>query len=190
MDITSAYAIGLGSCLGIMVLLSPVRRLVSVVCPISLELRHLSPIPQMIRYLSKWIAKHLTLPAVLRRGKYIDRWSRADIILTMMYLGTNMTYVLVYFPGMTQASHRAGRLSIINMVLLFTGPHLSFVADMLGVSIHTCRRLHVLAGLVAVLLAVFHAIVGAATEGAFSLETSRNLWALIVGLLSLMLCRD
>ncbi|KAB8218283.1 hypothetical protein BDV33DRAFT_205487 [Aspergillus novoparasiticus] len=50
---------------------------------------------------------------------------------------------------------------------------------MLGVSIRTCRRLHVLAGLVAILLAVFHAIVGAATKGTFSLQTPRNLWALI-----------
>ncbi|KAB8202950.1 hypothetical protein BDV34DRAFT_227847 [Aspergillus parasiticus] len=101
-----------------------------------------------------------------------------------------MTCVLVYFPGMTQAGFRAGRLSIINTILLFAGPHLSFVADMLGVSIRTCRRLHVLAGLVAILLAVFHAIVGAATKGTFSLQTPRNLWALIVGLLSLDLCRD
>ncbi|PIG82697.1 hypothetical protein AARAC_010893 [Aspergillus arachidicola] len=90
-----------------------------------------------------------------------------------------MTCVLVYFPGMTQAGFRAGRLSIINTILLFAGPHLSFVADMLGVSIRTCRRLHVLAGLVAIPLAVFHAIVGAATKGTFSLQTPRNLWALI-----------
>ncbi|KJK68090.1 Ferric reductase like transmembrane component [Aspergillus parasiticus SU-1] len=190
MDITLAYAIVLGSCLGIMVLLRPVRRFASVICPTSPELRHLPPLPQIIRYLSQWTAKHLTFQAVLRQGKYIDRWSRADIVLTMMYLGANMTCVLVYFPGMTQAGFRAGRLSIINTILLFAGPHLSFVADMLGVSIRTCRRLHVLAGLVAILLAVFHAIVGAATKGTFSLQTPRNLWALIVGLLSLDLCRD
>ncbi|KAE8329841.1 hypothetical protein BDV39DRAFT_202786 [Aspergillus sergii] len=129
-----------------------------VICSTSPELRHLPPLPQIIRYLSQWTAKHLTFQAVLRRGKYIHRWSRADIVLTMMYLGANMTCILVYFPGMTQAGFRAGRLSIINTILLFAGPHLSFVADMLGVSIRTCRRLHVLAGLVAILLVVFYAI--------------------------------
>jgi hypothetical protein len=189
MDITLAYAIGFGAMFGMMILIRPIYRLTQIVCPIVLEVRNLRATIAIARYLSRLVSGHFTFPTVLRRGKYIDRWSRTDVLLLLAYFGANVSCILVRFPGISEAGLRAGMLSLINMILLFAGPHLSFLADVLGVSIRTCRRLHIFAGLVSIVLAMFHAIVGAATKGKFSLEISRNLWALTVGVLPPALCR-
>ncbi|KAI6080158.1 ferric-chelate reductase [Hypoxylon rubiginosum] len=77
----------------------------------------------------------------------------------------------------SQAGLRAGTLSLINLIFLYAGPHLSFLADVLGVSLYTFRRLHASAGGAALALAIFHCIVGAAERGGFSFATSQNAFA-------------
>ncbi|KJZ69509.1 hypothetical protein HIM_11106 [Hirsutella minnesotensis 3608] len=64
-------------------------------------------------------------------------------------------------------------------MFLFAGPHLGFVADVLGAPLNCTRRLHASVGLVSVVLAVFHATVCAITKGMPSVHHSRELFAVV-----------
>lgn len=181
MDITLAYAIGLGSSLALMILLKLIRHFTKIAYINSPEVQHPGPIELMIGSMSGYVSKHVAYPTVISRGKYIERWSRMDVALLMLYMGANISCLFIRSAGVFEAGLRAGMLSILNVALLFSGPHLSFLADVFGLSIRTYRRLHVCTGIMSILLAVFHAVATTATNGKFPLEMSHNLWALIVG---------
>lgn len=59
----------------------------------------------------------------------------------------------------SQASLRAGTLSVINLAPLYAIPRLGALADLLGMALSTLRQIHPSAGVMAVLLAVFHVLV-------------------------------
>lgn len=83
-------------------------------------------------------------------------------------------------PQLSQAGLRAGTLSIVNLIPLFAGPHLSTLADLLGISLRTIRQIHRSAGIMAVLLAGFHVIVALGTGPAPDVTRSSDLFAIIV----------
>jgi hypothetical protein len=66
------------------------------------------------------------------------------------------------------------------MTPLFASPHLTFLADQLGVALKTVRQLHRSAGLMTVALGAFHVLVFASSRVTFPLNIARNLFAVIV----------
>ena len=66
------------------------------------------------------------------------------------------------------------------MIPLFAGAHLSFLADLLGFPLNTIRRIHRSAGLMAVALLLFHALVLVSDRTSFSLKVPEHLYGLIV----------
>lgn len=181
MDITLVYAIGFGSTLGLMILARPAYFLIRVLFPLAVELMQISPLLRIARYISRLVSRHLLYPTILRRGMIMDRWSRLDFLVLFIYMGANVACLAIQPQGISEAGLRAGILALTNAIFLFASPHLSFLADRLGVSIHTCRRMHVFVALVSFLLAAFHTIVGTATKGKYKLDTPQNIWALVVG---------
>ena len=94
-------------------------------------------------------------------------------------------YILLQLPGFHHlasrpSSLRAGTLSITNLIPLFAGPHLSTLADLLGVTLSMFRQIHRSAGVMAVLLAVFHVLVAVASRPSFALDLPQNLLAVII----------
>jgi predicted ferric reductase len=83
-------------------------------------------------------------------------------------------------PAIEQAGRRAGTLSLVNLIPVFAGPHLSTLADLLVLTLATFQQIHRSAGLMAVLLAVFHVLVALIPRPAFSLDLPQNLFAVIV----------
>lgn len=71
-------------------------------------------------------------------------------------------------------------LSLINMVPLFAGFHLSFLADLLGVSVSMYQHIHSSVGLMSFFLVLFHVLVAVTSGISFSLATGQDLFALIV----------
>lgn len=172
MDNTQIYAVGFGGLFATMMLF-PYLRYVS---PPALQL----PILQVARYISAFFSRHLTHRTLIRRRRFISRWSWAKALVMLIYFGINLSCLLVRFPGIDQLGLRAGTLSVINMTLLYTGPHLSFISDALGLSLDTYRRLHSSASLMSFVLAAFHATMGALNQGTVSLQDPKHLFALIV----------
>ena len=144
-------------------------------------------IAHSVRYLSPLISKHMFYRYSLRRHRLVGPWSRAGVLLQLIYVAGNITCIsLGVSPSrpqtstMSQAGLRAGTLSIVNLIPLFAGPHLGSFADLLGVNLSTIRQILRSAGVMAVLLAVFHTLVAIGSRRSFGLDLPQNLFAVIV----------
>lgn len=130
---------------------------------------------------SVMISKHLSFPYILSRHKLVGPWTRANVLLYMVYLAVNIFFVAYQGPSAVGFGRRAGTLSLINMGFLVLATHLSFLADILGVSLQTCQRIHRAVGYTTSGLLAFHIIVTLAIrQETFPLNDERNLFALIV----------
>jgi len=163
MNITQAYAIAAGGIFLIFVLAN---------CR-----PHMA---QLIKHVSLFTSKHLTYPHLISRHRFLGLWTRADVLVQLIYVAANVFCLSFQAPTVSQAGLRAGTLSLINMVPLFAGFHISFLADLLGVSITTYRRIHRSLGLMSFVLVLFHVLVAVTSGTSFSLATGQHLFALIV----------
>lgn len=124
--------------------------------------------------------KHLIYRHFLRRHRFLGPWTPADILIQLVYIAIN-SYCLGFWESpISRAGLRAGNLSLINMMPLFLGPHLSFPASLFGVSLDTYRLVHRSAGLMSVILLLFHVLTAVAVGTAFPLSESANRNGLIV----------
>lgn len=129
MNVPQFYAIAAG---GVFVLL--------------LIMKSVSAIQQFLRALAILVAKHLTYPFLVRRRRLLGPWSRADVLLQVTYLTINIFCLTFRVSSVKEVGARAGTLALINMAPLFFGFHLSFLADILGISLSNIRRMHRMMG--------------------------------------------
>ena len=154
-------------------------------CGIFLLLIYLNFRPQLAelaQFLRIPVLKHLAYPLVVRHQRHIGRWSRADILMQMTYLGVNIFCLCFKASSLSSAGLRAANLSLISMGVLYATPHLGFLTNILGLSWITVRRLHLSVGVMALLLLIFHVLTTAISGQAFSLDRPENMWAVIVGM--------
>ncbi len=174
MDVSQVYAIVIGGIFCVLLLLNG-----------------LPWIARLVRYLSRVMSKHMIYRYVLHRHRLLDPWSRAGVLLHLMYIAGNITclslglsHTNVQISTFSQAGLRAGILSVVNLIPLFAGPHLDLLADLLGLNLNTVRQIHRSIGVMTVLLVVFHVMVAVASRSSFALGLPRNLFAVIVSLQS------
>lgn len=131
---------------------------------------------------SLFISKHLIYPYILGRHRLLGPWSRAGILIQLTCITVNLFCLGFRTSNISEASLRAGSLSLINMTPLFAGPHLDFLADLIGFPLNTYRRLHRSAGLMSFACILFHVIVVMANRISFPLTVREHLYELIVRL--------
>jgi hypothetical protein len=147
MDITQAYALAAGG----IAFPFPCANLFSY-------------LPGFGHYVCLFMSKHLTYPYILNRHALLGPWSRADLLIQLVYLATNIFCLSFRVADISSAGLRAGTLSLINLIPLLSGPHLSFLADLLGIQLSTYRNVHRSAGFTAFALATFHVLTALATK--------------------------
>jgi hypothetical protein len=99
------------------------------------------------------IPEHVIYPYALERHRSVGS-SRSTFGL---YRGV---FCLGYqAASVSKAGLRTGTLSLISMVPLFAGPHLGFLADILGLSLNSLLRIHRSAGWMSFFLALFHVFI-------------------------------
>lgn len=91
-------------------------------------------------------SRHLTLPFAVHRNRLFGPWSRASVLLHASYVAVNVLLVLFRIESVTGAGRRAGELALVNLIFPLLATHLSFLADLLGITWRTCRRIHGAAG--------------------------------------------
>ncbi|RDH30835.1 hypothetical protein BDQ94DRAFT_161035 [Aspergillus welwitschiae] len=126
------------------------------------------------------ISRHLTLPFVVHRHRLWGPWSRVGVLLHVSYAAINVFLVLFRMESLASTGRRAGDLALINLIFPLSATHLSNLADLLGITWRTCRRIHRAAGWIAVALLSFHII--AAVQGrkfSFPLGEAQNLFTMI-----------
>ncbi len=163
MNIPQVYAIAAG---GVFVLL--------------LIMKSLSSVQHLFHALAILVAKHLTYPFLIRRHRLLGPWSRADVLLQVTYFMINMLCLTFRVGSVKEAGVRAGTLAMINMAPLFFGFHLSFLADILGISLSDFRRIHRMMGWMSLLLGLVHALVVIHGDPSFLRDMPTNLYAVIV----------
>ena len=163
MDNAKAYAIGIGSGFVLLILInfSPHVRL-------------------FMKKTSIWTNKYFAYPELVRRHRYIGPWSPADVVLQMCYVAINVFCLSFKTTSVQMAGLRAGTLSLVNMIPLFAGFHISFIADILGIRLALYRLIHRSAGTMSIILLVLHVLTAIASRNAFPLQVVENLWGLIV----------
>lgn len=162
MDITQIYAIAAGGIFFMFILAN---------C--------LHYISQLIKHASFFTFKHLIYPYLLNRHRFFGPWTRASVLVQLTYMTLNVFCVTFQVSTVSQAGLRAGTLSLINMIPLFAGPHHSFLADLLCVSLNAYRSVHCSAGLMSFVLALFH-VLASVSLASFSLAKGQYLFELLV----------
>ena len=165
MDITQKYAAAAGGVFFMFIVIN--------------LLPHITP---LIRHISLLTSKYLTYPYLIHRHRFLGPWSPADGLVQLVYLTGNIFCFSFRVSTISEAGLRAGTLSLINTIPLFAGPHLGFLADLLGVSLRTYRHVHRSAGLMSFALILFHVLVVVFSRASFPLDLPQNRSGLIVRL--------
>lgn len=92
----------------------------------------------------------------------------------------NMLCMTFRVSSVKEALGRAGTLAMINLTPSFFAFHLSFLADLLGVSLSDYRRIHRMTGRMSFFLSVIHALATLHGDPSFSRDIPKNLYAIIV----------
>lgn len=148
-----------------------------IVCVLLSRLRASS---NLIRRLMR---QHLLYPYLIRRHRLLGPWTRAAVLVQCCFVLANAFCISFKVSSIRDASQRAARLALLNLVPAYGGTHLSFLADTCGVSLHTIQVIHRSAGAMSVPLLAFHIATILALRTPFSLHVAENMWALIVSLL-------
>jgi hypothetical protein len=140
METTLIYSITLGAFFVLLILRLSIYHFTKAACPLLLELGNFPPIHAIVKFIYRLTSEHLIYPTTLRRGKYIDRWSRSDTLLLLAYFAINLSCILVPLPDIDQVCRRSGTLSVVNLLLVFAAPHLSFLVTLMSTSSCICRK--------------------------------------------------
>lgn len=163
MEIIQAYAIAVGGVFSIYFVIA--------------ILPYLKP---FIAKISLFAFKHLIYPQFLRRHQLLGPWTLAGTFIQLTYIAINVFCFSFRVSSISNAGLRAGNLSLINIMPLFLGPHLSFLAGLFGVSLDTYRLVHRSAGIISVMLLLFHVLTAVAVGAAFPLSEPANRYGLTV----------
>jgi hypothetical protein len=141
---------------------------------------------QMIPHLAKtfkgvavWISKHIIYLYAIDRHRIVRPWTRAIVALHLVYIALNVFCLGFQASSASKAGLRAGTLSLINMVPLFAGPHLGFLADMLGLSLTSFHRIHRSVGWMSFAMEILHVSTVIVSGVSFDLNQHANIFTLI-----------
>lgn len=135
--------------------------------------------------LSVLLYRHLILPVIINRHRVCGPWTRAGVLVHISYIIINVALVFFRTDSLVEAGRRAGELALINTIFPLSGGHLSYIAELLGITWRTCCKIHRATGWMTVILLSFHVMAEAQSKNfSFSLSESRNLLTMIVSFLS------
>ncbi|KAJ5741589.1 hypothetical protein N7533_010998 [Penicillium manginii] len=103
-----------------------------------------------------FVFRHLIYPSVISRHSLAGPWSPAGILTHLTYATINIFLACYKSSSLEIIGRRAGDLSLINMAFPVVALHLSFAADLLGISLPFYRKLHRVSGWMTAALTVLH----------------------------------
>lgn len=126
------------------------------------------------------VAKYLTYSYLVDRHRLLGPWTPAEVLVYLSYISTNLFCIFYLKVSGADVSRRAGLLSVINMTFLYSSPNLSILADCLGITVRTCRRMHHAAGWMTGALVSIHIGCGMVRGPKYSLRITGNIGSVIV----------
>lgn len=140
-----------------------------------------------VKLLDVLIDRHLSLPFLLRRHRQFGPWSRGNVLLCLSYIAVNIFLVVFGDTSSTNTFRRAGTLSMINSAFLLSSTSLSYLSDVLGVTLRNCQRVHRAVGWTSVSLQAFHIIgMTLVSQVHFPIRKPGNFAAILVRLATIL----
>ena len=128
-----------------------------------------------------FLLRHFVYPLVWRRHGLVGPMTRYQLFVQLCYLTGTFVCNSIGVSSLAQAGLRAGSLSAIHFIPLFFGGHLSFVADIIGVSLQSYRSIHGSVGFMAFALALFHVVVAVSVGPRVAVNNQFYLYGIVVG---------
>lgn len=135
-----------------------------------------------------WVA-NILFRAVFRRHDW-PSWTWSTVVCQLLLVSSNATLVFCRATDIESAARNAGQVAILDMVLFYLGPHFSFLADVLGVSVSTVKSIHSGMTLPFVVTIAFHAVVLRPPHSIFATPPSKELYGVIVSQVHLTFTAD
>jgi hypothetical protein len=135
---------------------------------------------RMIQRQNVLLMQHLIYSLFLNRHYLIDSWTRFDFLLRVVYFDVNEFFVSFKVKSIFEAEIRVDTLALINMISLFFELHLSFLADLLNVSLEIYWSIHETEALMSFLLSLFQVILEVIKQSKESLSQSIYVHEIIV----------
>lgn len=126
------------------------------------------------------IWKYFLLPTLVGRHRFFGPWTFAQVSFQLVYLVANIFCASFRVLTAKEVSVRAAHLSLINMMPAYFGFHLSFISDLLGVSLATYRLFHASTGTISVLFGLLHILIHAISKPSFQVGEPWQMFRLIV----------
>ena len=143
----------------------------------------LSYLASLWKHISLFTLKHLIYLYFLYRHRFIDSYSRAELLTQAIYLTANLFYLSFRVSSATKTNIRVETLSLVNMISLFTSPSLSFLIDRLGVFLQIYRCAYHSVDFITITLVLIHVLFVVSQES-FLLSSPQHLFAVIVSSLT------
>jgi hypothetical protein len=134
------------------------------------------------RSTSFFVLKHFVYPHLLPRISFMGTATRFQIIVTALYITTNILFITIPVTSRADVGTRASTMSVINMIPLLCGPRLSLMTQLLGISLRSSLGSHRWFGRTAIALALLHMVI-TLTGGKKFAWTPTSLSGVVVDLL-------
>ena len=177
---TDWYAIGLTSFLVLLALRRVIRIILHCICPPAFRIYRLPIFSRLGRRISQWAVRCLAYRGPFRRGSSVDILTWAHFLVFILYLTSNLSCTIIGAVDVAEACLRAGRLAFINLLILYVGPCLDFIASVLRLRLRVQRRIHASVGYVVAILSTVHAVGAFSRHGWSAVDQEYNLYAALV----------
>ncbi|EED22719.1 conserved hypothetical protein [Talaromyces stipitatus ATCC 10500] len=99
--------------------------------------------------------KHLTYPFLLQRHRLAGPWTRAAVLMYLLYAAINLFCISFRAVSSSEIARRAGNLSLSNLIISFGSGSFDCCTDVFGVPRRVCQQAHrATAWMVTILLAI------------------------------------
>lgn len=105
-----------------------------------------------------WLLRHAVYPRIFQ-GQHFINPSRAEVTLHALHWAATAFCNFYDIHSIPDAGRRAGTLAIIHLAPLLATSHLSFVSDLMGLSLAVSRAIHRAFGIMAAIQGAFHTAV-------------------------------
>lgn len=106
-------------------------------------------------------------------------WS--TVAWQLLLISSNALLIFFRMTDIESAARKAGEVAILDMAVFYLGPHLSFLADLLGLPLATMKSIHRGMTLPFIMNVMFHLVVLRPSRPVFTIPFPKELYGVIVG---------
>lgn len=112
----------------------------------------------ILRHVYIGLLRHIVYPLLHRRTRIIEPLTRGQSVMTVCYMAATLFFNIWKVSTRTEASSRAGMISIVNIIPLLISSRSSLAAKLFGVNTETVVVVHKIVGFLISIQAAVHTV--------------------------------